>query len=109
MDDHTKEEREDGDRIAELEITLASTRKICRMANENAIAWQAEAEKWKGIQQQACSQRDALRKAGDALAEYLAPGPIPSQEPTEVDYLLADWEQAASQCLTRLAEKEGNL
>lgn len=37
-----------------------------------------------------------LRKAGDAMAEYLAPGPIPSAEPTQRDYLLADWEQAKS-------------
>lgn len=42
------------------------------------------------------TERDALVKAGNALAEYLAPGPIPASEPTERDYLLADWEAARS-------------
>lgn len=35
-----------------------------------------------------------LVKAGNALAEYLRPGPIPTAEPTERDFLLADWEAA---------------
>lgn len=37
-----------------------------------------------------------LRKAGDAMAEYLAPCPIPTAEPTERDFLLANWEEAKS-------------
>lgn len=35
-----------------------------------------------------------LVAAGNALADSLAPGPIPASEPTERDYLLADWEAA---------------
>ena len=37
-----------------------------------------------------------LIKAGNALAEYLSPPPIPTTEPTERDYLLADWNEATA-------------
>lgn len=37
-----------------------------------------------------------LVTAGNRMASYLAPGPIQAQTPTESDFLLANWEQAAS-------------
>lgn len=34
-----------------------------------------------------------MRRAGDALAERLSPGPIPAESPTDTDYALANWEE----------------
>lgn len=41
-------------------------------------------------------QLATMRKAGDALAHYLRPPPIPAEAPTELDWLLAAWEEAKS-------------
>lgn len=40
-----------------------------------------------------------LVAAGNALADYMAPGPVPAEQPTERDYLLADWGQATDRAM----------
>jgi hypothetical protein len=37
---------------------------------------------------------ERLMKAGAAIAELIAPGPIPAEQPTERDFVLADWNDA---------------
>lgn len=43
----------------------------------------------------AMAARDKLIDAGYAMAHIIAPGPIPTEQPTERDYILAAWNEAA--------------
>lgn len=69
----------------------------CQLDHAKWLLSKVNTTSWDDLRQQLAA-RDAtiagLRDAGNALANYYQPGPIPTAEPREIDFLVSDWNEA---------------